>query len=291
MARSIKNYVPKISIPKSRPRVPDWWSADADEPEEFEEMTLQEHLEEFRDRIIRIFIAIVPAFIIGWIFHKRVLSDIQDKAQAIDGLQTLGAVDPITISFQISLYIAITICVPVIFYQFIAFLMPGMTRKEKKFLFTSLPFVTIMFISGAWFGYFVAAPRAMEFLSTWNEGILKWDITAQNAVTFFLRLVIGIGIGFQLPIIVFVLSKLGIVNVAQLRKWRKYAYMLLVIAAAIITPTPDPLNMGIVALPLILLYELGILISAVFGKTIIRDQEKAELEAKRADKAIDSGDI
>lgn len=291
MARSIKNYVPKISIPKGRPRMPDWWNADYDEPEEFEEMTLQEHLEEFRDRIIKMLIAIVPAFIIGWIFHQRVLRDIREKAQAIEGLQTLGAVDPITISFQISLYIAIAITIPVIFYQFIAFLMPGMTRKEKKFLFSSLPFVTIMFIAGAWFGYFVAAPRALEFLSGWNSDILKWEITAQNAVTFFLRLVIGIGIGFQLPIVVFVLSKLGVVRVEQLRKWRKYSYLVLLIAAAIITPTPDPLNMGIVAAPLILLYELGIIISAIFGKTIIRDEGKAEKEAERAEKAIDSKSV
>lgn len=291
MARSIKNFVPKISVPKSRPRIPDWWSATEDDPEEFQEMTLQEHLEEFRDRIIRIFIAIVPAFIIGWIFHGRVLSDIRSKAQAIDGLQTLGAVDPITISFQISLYIAIAISIPVIFYQFIAFLMPGMTRKEKRFLFSSLPFVTLMFAAGAWFGYFVAAPRALEFLSGWNSDILKWEITAQNAVTFFLRLVIGIGIGFQLPIIVFVLTKLGLVNVAQLRRWRKYSYLLLLIAAAIITPTPDPLNMSIVAAPLILLYELGIVISAFFGKTVIRDETKAENDANRAGKAIDAGSV
>lgn len=287
MARSIKNYVPKVS----RPRKPDWWNADIDEPEEFEEMTLQEHLEEFRDRIIRIFIAIVPAFIIGWFFHDDVLRDIRVKSNAIEGLQTLGAVDPITISFQISLYIAITICVPVIFYQFIAFLMPGMTRKEKKFLFSSLPFITILFLAGAWFGYFVAAPRALEFLSNWNSDILKWELTAQNAVTFFLRLVIGIGIGFQLPVVIFVLSKLGIVSVEKLRKWRKYAYLLLFVAAAIITPTPDPINMATVAIPLILLYELGIIISAVFGRTVIREEEKAEREAKRQDKAIDAGDI
>lgn len=291
MARSIKNYVPKISIPKSRPRMPDWWSAEGDEPEEFEEMTLQQHLEEFRDRIIRTLIAIVPAFIIGWIFHGRILSDIRDKSQAIDGLQVLDAVSPITMSFQISLYIAISISIPVIFYQFIAFLMPGMTRKEKKFLFSSLPFVTILFVTGAWFGYFVAAPRALEFLSGWNSDFLKWEITAQNAVSFFLRLVIGIGLGFQLPVIVFVLSKLGIVSVAKLREWRKYAYLVLLVAAAIITPTPDPMNMAVVAIPLILLYELGIIVSAIFGRTIIRDEEKAEKEAKRADKSIDSGDI
>lgn len=271
--------------------MPDWWSADPDEPEEFEEMTLQEHLEEFRDRIIKMFIAIVPAFIIGWIFHKRVLADIREKSQAIEGLQIIDAVGGLTISFQISLYIAIAITIPVIFYQFVAFLMPGMTRKEKKFLFSSMPFVTILFVSGAWFGYFVAAPRALEFLSGWNNEFLKWEITAQNAVTFFLRLVVGIGIGFQLPIIVFVLTKLGIVSVKKLREWRKYAYLLLLIAAAIITPTPDPINMGTVAIPLILLYELGILISAIFGKTVIREQEQVEKEEKRQDKALDSGEV
>ena len=287
MARSLRNFRPKIS----RPRIPDWWSAEPDAPEEFEEMTLQQHLEEFRDRIIKMLIAIVPAFIIGWIFHKKVLEDIREKANAIDGLQTLSAVDPLAISFQISLYIALSITMPVILYQFIAFLMPGMTRKEKKFLFSSLPFVAILFVLGAWFGYFVAAPRALEFLSGWNNEALKWDITAQNAVTFFLRLVIGIGLGFQLPILIFILTKLGVVSVAQLRKWRKYAYLLLLVAAAIITPTPDPINLAVVAVPLIMLYELAIIISAVFGKTVIRDQEKAERESARKSEAIDAGDI
>lgn len=288
MARSIKNYVPKISIPKSRPRVPDWWSADADEPEEFEEMTLQQHLEEFRDRIIRMIIAIVPAFIIGWILHPRVMSDINAKSYTQDGLQTLGVADGLLISFQISLYIAIAITMPILMYQFIAFLMPGMTRREKRFLFSSLPFVAILFFSGAFFGYFIAAPRALEFLSGWNSEFLSWELTAQSAVTFFLRLVIGIGLAFQLPVVIFILTKLGIVSTAQLRKWRKYAYMLLLIAAAIITPTPDPINMMTVAIPLILLYEMSILIS-IFVRRPKREQ--IDKEAKRAEKAIDSGEV
>lgn len=287
MARSIKNYVPKVSIPK----IPDWWSADDDTPEEFEEMTLQEHLEEFRDRIIKMLIAIVPAFIIGWIFHDNVLRDIESKSNVDGGLQTLAATDPLGISFQISLYIALSITMPIIVYQFIAFLMPGMTRKEKKFLFSSMPFIAILFLTGAWFGYFVAAPNALAFLSEWGSDYLKWDLTAQNAVTFFLRLVIGVGLGFQLPIVIFVLTKLGIVNVAQLRKWRKYAYLILLVAAAIITPTPDPINLAVVAIPLILLYELAILISQVFGKTIIRDEEKSAKNAAREDDAIDADSI
>lgn len=287
MARSIKNYVPKVS----KPKIPDWWSADDDTPDEFEEMTLQEHLEEFRDRIIKMLIAIVPAFIIGWIFHDNVLRDIESKSNVDGGLQTLAATDPLGISFQISLYIALSITMPIIVYQFIAFLMPGMTRKEKKFLFSSMPFIAILFLTGAWFGYFVAAPNALAFLSEWGSDYLKWELTAQNAVTFFLRLVIGVGLGFQLPIVIFVLTKLGIVSVAQLRKWRKYAYLILLVAAAIITPTPDPINLAVVAIPLILLYELAILISQVFGKTIIRDEEKSAKNAAREDDAIDADSI
>lgn len=287
MARSIKNYRPKIS----RPHIPDWWSAETDDPEEFEEMTLQQHLEEFRDRIIKMLIAIVPAFIIGWIFHPRVLRDIEQKSNVEGGLQTLAATDPLGISFQVSLYIALSITMPIIMYQFIAFLMPGMTRKEKKFLFSSIPFIGILFLTGAWFGYFVAAPNALEFLSNWGSDYLKWELTAQNAVTFFLRLVIGVGLGFQLPVVIFVLTKLGLVTVKQLRKWRKYAYLVLLVAAAIITPTPDPINLAVVAVPLILLYELAIIISQVFAKTVIRDQERADIEAKREREAIDAENI
>ena len=90
---------------------------------------------------------------------------------------------------------------------------------------------------------------------------------------------------------IFVLTKLGIVSVAQLRKWRKYAYLILLVAAAIITPTPDPINLAVVAIPLILLYELAILISQVFGKTIIRDEEKSAKNAAREDDAIDADSI
>lgn len=266
-----RRFVP--SIPKSIPKLPDW---NSDEPDVFEEMTLQEHLEEFRDRIIKAIIAIVPAFIFGFIIHGRVLGDIEQKSFVDEGLQTLNVGDGLGISFQISLYIALAITMPIILYHFIAFLMPGMTRKEKKILFTALPFVAILFFAGAFFGYFVAAPRALEFLSSWQSDILKWELTAQSAVTFFLRLVLGIGLAFQLPVFVFIVTKLGLVSTKQLRQWRKYAYLILVVVAAIITPTPDPINLATVALPLLLLYEGSIVISSVFGSKPKADDKSLE---------------
>lgn len=260
MARFLK--VPKLS----RPHLPDW---NSDEPEVFEEMTLQEHLEEFRDRIIKMIIAIVPAFIFGFIVQGRILEDIKTKANAIDGLQTISPTDTITLSFKVALYVAIAITMPIIVYQITAFLMPGMTRREKKYLFQSLPFVTILFLLGVWYGYFVAAPRALYFLSNWNSEVFAWQPTGDETVGFFLTLMIGLGLAFQLPIIMFILVKLGIASPKKLRAWRKYSFLILLVAAAIITPSTDPFNMAVVAIPLVVLYELGIWISVFFAKTTI----------------------
>ncbi len=156
---------------------------------------------------------------------------------------------------------------PIIVYQIIAFLSPGMTRKEKRFLYMSLPFVTVLFVLGVYYGYFIAAPRALYFLSNWNEEVFNWQPTGNDTVAFFLTLMIGLGVAFQLPVIMFILSKLGIARPYQMRKWRKYAFLLLLVASAIITPSTDPYNMAIVAVPLIVLYEVGIIISSVFAKT------------------------
>lgn len=263
MARSIKIPVGKLKLPRIVPEV-------TDEPDVFEEMTLQEHLEELRDRIMKMVLAIVPAFIFGFIIQGRILEDIKNKANAQEGLQNLSPTDPLTLSFKVALYVAIAICMPIIIYQIIAFMAPGMTRKEKRFLYLSLPFVTILFVLGVYYGYFIAAPRALYFLSNWNKDVFNWQPTGDETVSFFLTLMIGLGLAFQLPVIMFVLAKLGIAGPKQMKKWRKYAFMLLMVAAAIITPSTDPYNMAVVAVPLIVLYELGIIISSLFAKTTMR---------------------
>lgn len=266
--------IPSIRVP----RLPEI----TDEPDVFEEMTLQEHLEELRDRIMKMVLAIVPAFIFGFIIQGRILVDIREKANAVDGLQNLSPTDPLTLSFKVALYVALAITMPIIVYQFIAFLAPGMTRKEKRFLFMSLPFVTILFILGVYYGYFIAAPRALYFLSNWNKDVFNWQPTGNDTVSFFLTLMIGLGLAFQLPVIMFVLSKLGIARPDQMRKWRKYAFLVLMVAAAIITPSTDPYNMAVVAIPLVVLYEVGIIISSLFAKQTVSGRattpEGAEIE-------------
>jgi sec-independent protein translocase protein TatC len=276
MARSLKVPMGKIKLPRILPEI-------TDEPDVFEEMTLQEHLEELRDRIMKMVIAIVPTFLFGFFIAGRVLSDIQDKANAVDGLDVKSPTDTLTLTFKIALYVAIAICMPIIVYQVVAFLAPGLTRKEKRILFSALPFTTILFGLGVYYGYFIAAPRALYFLSTWNESAFDWNPDGNETVSFFLTLMIGLGLAFQLPVIMFVVAKIGVVSPKMMRKWRKYAFMLLLVASAIITPSTDPYNMAIVAIPLIILYEFGIIISSVFAKTGLRTAEAKPAVEQPAD--------
>ncbi|MGI8485578.1 MAG: twin-arginine translocase subunit TatC [Thermomicrobiales bacterium] len=240
-------------------------------PDIFEEMTLQEHLVEVRNRLMRIVIVILPLFVFGFLFASKVLVEIKDKANASQGLDVRSPTDPLTLTFKIAVYIALSIGMPVIVYQIVAFLSPGLTRQEKKILYTSLPFVSILFIAGAAYGYFVAAPRALFFLSTWNSHAFNWQPDGPETISFFLTLMVGLGISFQLPVIMFILAKIGIVTPRLMRRWRKYSILLIAVAAAVITPSTDPINMMIVAIPLYVLYEVGIIISSVFAKTSLRD--------------------
>lgn len=285
MARTLKNHpFGKIRVP----RLPEV----TDEPDVFDEMTLQEHLEELRDRIMKMVIAIVPAFLFGFFLAGRVLTDISNKANSVNGLDVKSPTETLTLTFKIALYVAIAICMPIIVYQIVSFLAPGMTRKEKRVLFSALPFTTVLFAVGVYYGYFIAAPRALYFLSNWNTSAFDWQPDGNETVSFFMTLMIGLGLAFQLPVIMYIVAKIGVITPRQMRKWRKYAFMLLLIAAAIITPSTDPYNMAIVAIPLIILYEFGIIISSIFAKTGLRgesfsDGSAVQPVASGAEKADD----
>jgi len=271
MARTIKVPAWKFKIP----RLP---QVDPNTPDVFEEMTLQEHLIELRDRIMKICIGVGLAFVIGAILSKPLLQQMMNNANLGDtGFDIRSPTDPLTLYFKVALYIAIAITMPLIVYQVIAFLAPGLTNREKRVVYGSLPFVSILFIMGVAYGYFVAAPRALMFLSGFLSSIFTWTPDGAEILSFFLTLMIGLGLAFQLPVIMFVLAKIGIVSPKKMREWRRYAYLCLTILAAVITPSTDPINMAIVAIPLVILYEAGVIISSIFAKTGLRSSvEEAE---------------
>lgn len=263
MPSALKKLALPTRLPARLPAVPKL--PDPNEPDVFEEMTLLEHMEELRDRIVKIVITVAIAFIAGVFLAEPLLRRIQAEANAETGLDVVSPTDPITLFFKIALYIAIGISMPVILWQVIGFLVPGLTKKEKRLLYMSLPFVAGLFLAGAGYGFFFAAPRALTFLSGFMSDIYEWSPEGNQIVTFYLTLMIGLGLAFQLPIIMFLLAKLGVASPQKMRSFRKYAILILLIVSAVITPSTDPFNMAIVAVPLLILYEAGIVISMLFA--------------------------
>src|SRR3954454_16561624 len=228
MARALK-------VPALKPKVPSRVSSrlpklpDPNEPDVFEEMTLLEHMEELRDRIIKSVIAIGVAFIAGVFLAGPLLKRLQIEADAVSGFDVVSPTDPITLYFKIALYIAIGLALPVLLWQVIGFLAPGLTKKEKRLLYLSLPFVVLLFLLGVAYGFFFAAPRALQFLSNFMSDLYEWSPEGSEVISFFLVLMLGLGLAFQLPVVMFILAKLGAVSPQKMRSWRKYAILVLLV--------------------------------------------------------------
>lgn len=261
MARAFRP--PRFRIPTSLPkwRVPHL--PDTSQPDVFEEMTLGEHLEELKSRILRMAIAIVGGMIIGFLFAQPLLRVIASHVNDGQGLDVRNPTDNLTVIFKVALYIAIAITSPVLLYQIIAFLAPGLTNREKRIVYTSLPFVALLFVGGASYAFFFAIPRALSFLSALGGTIFQDGADATETVNFYLTVTVGLGLAFQLPLIMFLLAKINILSAVKMRKWRKYAFLLIMIVSAIITPTTDPVNLSLVAVPLAILYEVGIILARI----------------------------
>jgi len=228
-------------------------------------MTLQEHLIEFRSRLVKIILGVVLGMVVGFVFAGRVLNYIMDIAKHVDAAVIFVSIDPtdgFSTYFKIALYIGIIIASPIIFYQFVRFLAPGLMPNELRYLLWGIPSASLLFVAGVLFANTLVIPRFLEFLITFTKGIgIAWQPTASSYLTFFIRISLGMGVVFQLPALLFVLAKAKVVNLQKLRKWRKFAFLICAVAAAAIVPTPDPFNMFIVLIPMYALYELGTALS------------------------------
>lgn len=269
-----------INLPKVRkPSLPSLFGNDDDEyVDVFEEMTLAEHLDELRSRLVKTCVGIGLGFVFGLFMTRPLLGLVRDNAN-VERFQSIDSTDPITSYFKTALYIAIAIALPLIFYQVFAFVAPGLTRKEKRYVYGSLPFVVVFFLLGAGFAFFFAIPRAFEFLSNFNSDIFEFAPTYNSVASFYLQVSLGLGIAFQLPIIMFLLARLGIVSPKRMGSVRRYAIVLVLIAAAIITPTPDPFNMLFVAAPIYLLFELGIIFAKIASRRKVKRDTESDDEA------------
>ena len=234
------------------------------------EMSFLDHLEELRQRIFRILIAIVVTFVVCWAFVDEIYRVIAYPILDALGDQPLVFISPtqpfnlfVKVSFVASLFLAS----PFILAQLWLFIAPGMYRHERRW---AIPFVlsgSLLAMTGALFGYFIAFPFALDFLINWGERAgLQAMIDATRYFDLFLTIEVGLAVIFQIPPVIFVLSRLGVVSAGFLLRNTKYAVLIAFVVAAIITPTADIPNMMIMAGPMILLYLVGVVVAFIFGK-------------------------
>lgn len=236
-------------------------------------MSLVEHLEELRDRLIKSAVGIVIATLLSFIFIDKIMGVILDLAgshrvQALDPTETFGTY------LKVAFSVGIGLATPLLVYQLMRFLAPGLKVGERRVLFISLPFIALSFLVGAIFCYFVVLPSALNFLLSFGDPRILKQVSLTKFVSFVTSFMLAVGASFEMPIVVFLLAKLGIVRYKQLTKWRKYAFLLSFVLAAVITPTPDPINQALVAVPLFLLYELGVQLSR-FARRPAKAAQKA----------------
>ncbi len=179
---------------------------------------------------------------------------------------TFGVTEPFLTTFKIAAYAAILLVLPFLLYQIYAFILPAFTAKERRAVFPLLLMVPTLFAGGVSFAYFVALPRAADFLLNFNEQQFDIQLRAQDYYSFAVLFLVAIGLLFQVPMAVLALTRLEIVSTRQLRKNRGYVVLGIAIVAAVATPTPDPVTMLITMAPLLVLFELSILLASALER-------------------------
>ena len=225
-------------------------------------MPLMEHLKELRNRLIRAFIALFIATGISFIFAQRVfvilMVPLNDaRLQALRPTETLGNY------MKVSLLSGFILAMPFIVYQLARFVAPGLTKQEKKYIILLVPGATLCFVTGVAFAYFVMLPASIGFLQSFMAELVEQQWSIGDYLSFVVSLMFWIGIAFELPLFVYFLAKLGVIDADALRRNRKYALVGIAVLAAVITPTVDPLNMALVMGPLIILYEVGVILARI----------------------------
>jgi sec-independent protein translocase protein TatC len=245
-------------------------------------MSLTEHLVELRKRLTRSLAAIGIGFGVCYYYKDFVFDIITRPLTHVlpknSYLIYTGLTEAFFTYMKVAFFASLIITSPFILYQIWKFISPGLLPKEKHYV---VPFVlssTLLFISGVLFGYFVALPPAFEFFVSFNNQYLQAMLSFKDYLSLFVTFLLGFGVSFELPIFMFFLAKLGIVNDKMLSKQRRYAILVIFIVAAILTPSPDALSQILMAIPLMFLYEVSIFVVrfAQKKKTVPENNENSE---------------
>ncbi len=235
-------------------------------------MPLLKHLEELRQRLIKSFLAIGAGACVSYFFKEKILEWLMQpylKSLPPGQPQKLIYTAPHEAFFtylKVAFIGGLLLAVPVILFQLWRFIAPGLFANEKRYVFPVVFVSSVFFLGGALFGYYLVFPAGFHFFTSFASDFIMPMITTKEYLSFSLRLLLGFGVVFELPVFVFFLAKMGLVSAEFLRKKRRYAIVLIFIVSMAITPSPDVFSQFMMAGPLLVLYELSVWIAHFFGR-------------------------
>jgi sec-independent protein translocase protein TatC len=246
-------------------------------------MSFIQHLEEFRRRIVISLATLIVCFVVVSTTSIEYLRDLFTQplqtvlGQMKSNLIYTGMTEGFTFDLKLGAVTAVFISSPMLFYQIWAFVAPGLYKKEKKFVLPFIFFSTFLFLSGAAFFYFVVFPAAAQFFGTFaKEGAVQWMPKLGDVFSFVMWMLVAFGAIFEMPLVVFILARLNIVSAGLLHRNRKYAIVVILILAAVITPTTDFLNMMLLAIPMWVLFEISVVVAWIFGPKAKKEQTQQD---------------
>ncbi len=250
--------------------------------DEDEKLPFTAHLEELRKRLIVCFIAVGVGFVLSYGFKERLfdilVQPLTSAMQADDKLIFTGLPEAFFTYLKVSFLSGLILAAPVIIYEFWMFVSPGLYRREKRILLPIIFLSTVFFVGGALFGYFIVFPYGFKFFLGFATDRIRALPSMKEYLSFASKLLLAFGLVFELPLALTFMARLGIVSVDFLKKNRKYAILIFFVGAAILTP-PDVVTQVMMALPLMLLYEISIVGARLFGRkapAAAREEDEVE---------------
>jgi len=230
-----------------------------------EEATLVEHLGELRSRLLISLLTLVPAFLVAFAFQERMVEWLSRPLPDDKELITLGVVEPFTTAVKVSLAAAVAVTLPILLYQLWAFLAPAIEESIQRTVAVFATFATVLFAGGVAFSYFVVMPRALAFLTNFNDDVFQVQIRASYYFSFVTLTLLATGLAFQMPIFILALVRIRVLTAERLRRNRRMG-MLAMLVFAILLPTVDPVSLALEVVPLFLLFELSIWLATYMEK-------------------------
>ena len=249
-------------------------------------MTLIEHLGELRTRIIKVAIAFFLVSIVAFIFIRRIFEFLLAPAPELKGeLFVTGVTEPLITDIKLALFTALLLTIPIILYQVWAFIAPAVGDMGRAFTYTLITLASSLFLAGVAFGYFVVLPIGLDFLFAYGGQRYNEIISGEKYLPFVTRFLLAFGIVFEFPAATYVGAKLELVDAPLLKRYRKHAIVVNTVLAAALTPGQDPFSMILMAIPMIVMYEVSIVIARYVNPTVEVEAHELVREDEQDDDA------